>query len=1017
MIDVFTRLFSQTGPEPSVPVSDWDDERKRELGEETQRRCVACNTPSFRRPLYVTPSPAVGDERIVTVCESCLSAVDRAEEATEERRLPAPIFGQRGYLIDVDGTETQRFHSHGEQETMVIEGGAPDDPDDTDDAYMGEFPRQLIEHKRKEPRGKLYLGHGTKAGSVRTAGAPFDSLFRHVFINGVPGMGKSVLAKNIAMQKIHAGYGICVVDPHNDLVDDLLQTIPSHRRDDVVVIEPSPEAANRVVGLNLLEVEPEPDDSRYDQAVDEAIDIIVSVLRGGKSWGTRMGPICENLCRGMILSETQYTFVDFRSILLDAERRQEFAAELKEEGHEFVANYTSKIAEMDQDELGSLVRRVNRWVESRLTREIVAHKRSSVSFEDLVTDDAIILVKNKVGNDDIEQMIATGLLRRLWRVVEHRPKEDRSPYFFLMDEAHEALSSEMDMDTMLTGARKYQFGLILMSQYLEKIDDPDIKEAIREVCNTFITFRAQGAAADRLGSHYGISGDTIRRLPKYHALTTLEIDGRPQGPFEIRTFAPYPPLRTPEEAREWIVKPSLDEYGVPRLTDEKIRYQTGGETTVGVDETIGQDEDALELTDERQQAVCQAILDEACIQDNDNGAVTVENSRDRIRMYYDDPDALEHDSQVDALLDKMPTGEEDGHIERWEDETGDIWLRTTDNGKSSIFYTGSSPTSGGLKHRELLKNLYEPLTKLGGRVTLPEQPGKKMPDGWLSLTETELADVDPTLDAASHEAVLESFVEKHPVLSRVALGRETVTEPAQATGEDFPTEIITGRGVAIEAERSTGDSNPFQTCLNVVQVTNAGQRCLLCCRPDTAEKIWETLTDPPFYSQYSDDESAEQRLYNGNDLSIGGEQILRPADAKQTVWTHDTETGEYICGDSNGNVYHRFESADAVFEEADAYPATLPKTADVPPHLTGIKVPFIIEWMFTSGEIPDRDQWDILEVPADASDPGDLSLYVEGESVPLGEWEEWLQTQQQTSRDDVLSALKERQSTDDDDAA
>lgn len=976
----------------SLPLSEWDDEMKWEVAKRSLYRCAECETPEFRRRLYLTPTLADADtdedtapenREIVPVCEHCLQAAERGEEATDEHELPRPPLGRKGHLIDPDRAEYAEYRNHGEQEVTVIEDGDPTDPDDKDDYYMGEFPREMVEKRYGRPRSKIWLGNEARAGAIKAVGAEFDSLFRHVFINGTTGMGKSVLARNLFLQFLWSGYGACCIDPHEDLIDDILRTLPPHRRNDVVLMEPSNSDAKRIVGLNLLEVEQEPGEKGYKKAVDEAVGTVVAALRGGKGWGSRMGPICENISRAMILSDQQYTFVDFRKILLNEDRREQFAEKVAAEGHNEIADFTQKIAEMDQEELGSLVRKVNRWVESSLTREIVSHAESSVSFRDILNQDKIILLKNDIGNEEIEKMISTAILRRLWRAVKNRPKAERSPYFLMIDECHETLSPEMDIDEMLTGARKYKFGLILMSQYLNKIDSSEIKEAIEEICNTFITLRVQGKAAGPLAEFYGVDADTIRDIDRFQCLTTLERDGKRRGPFRIDLFAEYPWLRTRQEAREWVAKPALQQYGAERTEAVSgSRGLTEGETVESEDET-----DALELTDDRRAAVCKAILDEACIQDNGNGAVKVENSRDRIRAYHDAGPALEHDSQIDALIDRMPTGE-DGDIERWEDENGDIWLKTTAQGKIDIFDTGTSPTSGGMKHRELLKNLYEPLTKLHGRVTLPEQPGGKMPDGWLSLSETELADVnEEALGEDAHEAVIEGFIEKRPVLSRVALGRETVADPSQAVGEDYPTEIVAGRGVAIEAERSTGNSNPFQTCLNVVQVINAGQRCLLCCRPETAEKVWETLTDPPFYSYYSDDESDEQRLYNGGDLVIRDKQILRPATARKTVWRYDTETGEYICGDSDGNVYHRFESAEAVFQDVDAYPTTRPKDADIPDHLTTVKVPFIIEWMSKDGEIPDRDMWEILVVPAGASDPGDLALY-DSETIPFIELDE-----------------------------
>lgn len=1000
MIDALRRLLSfgdggRTAPAAAPgSVSEWDEEQKRAVGKESRFRCASCDGPEFRRQLFLTT--ALDDtERIVPLCASCLSDAGRGEEATDERRLPRSLRGEHGFLIDPEHRETQRFRSHGERETMVIEPGDPTDPDDEDDAYMGRYPRKLVEQKHQYPREKLWVGHGTHAGLVRRAGAPFGSLFRHVYINGIPGMGKSVLAGNMGMQHIWSGYGLCVVDPHNSLVDDFLRRIPAHRRDDVVLIEPSPGDAERIVGLNLLEVEPEPGDDEYGEAVDEAIDIIVSVLRGGEGWGTRMGPICENLCRAMILSEDDYTFVDFRSILLNAERREAFAQQICDEGYEFVAEYTTEIAQMDQEKLDSLVRRLNRWVESRLTREIVAHAESSVSFEELIDDDAIILVRNDIGNDDVEEMIATGILRRIWQVVRNRPEADRSPFFFIMDEAHEVLSPEMEMGEMLTGARKFQFGLVLMSQYLNKIDVDEVKEAISEVCDTVITFRAQGNAADYLAEHYEISKKTIKNLPNYHALTTLARDGKRDGPFEVRTFAPYPPLRTKEEAREWIVKPSLERYGVERLSDETIRYRSFGDSTVGVDETISvgddDEEDPFELTTERLAAICQAVFDESIDQERDDDAVQWdERLTQRLTDYHDAGEQIVYASHKGALFDSLPLGDKDADgdevpLRCWEDEHGEMWLQVTSLGQSKVFETGTAASSGGPKHRKLLRDCYRPFASLGGDVNLPSQTGESMPDGSLAVDWQALAedasdeDIDwPGLSADERDAIKESlrepFAEDYPLLAWLTDGRE----------------------VAIEAESSTGDSKGGQTARNVAEAVNAAQRCLLLCREHTAEQVWNTLTSPPYLSEYSDLKHGKERLYNLADHTILNEKLLRPAGAKNTVWIHDLDTDEYVLKDSDGDEHNRFATPTAVFEDAGGYPWSIDDPdgdAEIPDDWTTVKRPFVPEYDFDDG-IPDRDAWEIIIVESGASEPDDLAVYRDGDTIPLTDIRVWEQQRQ-----------------------
>lgn len=64
---------------------------------------------------------------------------------------------------------------------------------------------------------------------------------RHMYVVGKTGAGKSTLMQNMALQDIEAGHGVCVVDPHGELIDDILVRIPPHRAADVIVFDPSDE--------------------------------------------------------------------------------------------------------------------------------------------------------------------------------------------------------------------------------------------------------------------------------------------------------------------------------------------------------------------------------------------------------------------------------------------------------------------------------------------------------------------------------------------------------------------------------------------------------------------------------------------------------------------------------------------------------------------------------------------------------------------------------------------------------
>lgn len=875
-----------------------------------------------------------------------------------------------------------------------------------------------------DPTHPIWYGFGTKNGVE--AGVDPEVLSVHQFVGGSTGMGKTTLLINFFYQIMQRGHGGLFFDPKGRDADEIVQILPEHREDDLVFIDIGADAEFEV-GFNFLEIpleDPDPESKEFDSAVSALADDLESLLAQsggeGSQWGSRMSGVTRAVVRGLaeyqVRTGEPITMLDMAFLVANDEGREQLHRMMSEERIEWIQQATHVISEYSQSDLEPLYRRLWEWMFSRTVRSVASHPETTISIEDIVRDGKLVVVRNRSSGDTPKRLIATALIRRLWVAIREQSNRDGVPdppaFYVVCDEFDKIVSEHSDIHNILREARAFDFSLTVSAQNLDtgggdNVGIPEsIQKAIRGNCKTFLSFDPGEDDATGIARQHSknIDAEDVKELSKFHIYMRTNND-RDEKTDSYKAHALYPApeiladVRSEEET-EALISRSQERYGQRPRSDDEIHKELLVSGTATESTQPGTESNPLKLTDDRRAAVCEAILDESIIADNDNGAVGIENCRERIRAYHDDPEALDHDSQVDALLDAMPTDEEDGLIERWEDENNDVWLRPTAEGQRSIFYTGNSPTSGGLRHRELLKNSYAPLMKLDGRVTLPEQDGKTMPDGWMSLAATPLGEIDAeALSAREQQIAIENFVDEYPMLSRVALGSEIAADPSQAAGE-FPAQTVDGRGIALEAESTTGNSNPYQTCLNVARVINNGQRCLLLCRPGTSENVWKTLTSPPFYSQKSNEAAGEQILYNGGDLTIDGQQILRPAAAQYTVWKRDTVTGEYICGDSDGNEYCRFKSATAVFEEVDAYPETLPEGHDVPDHLTGVKIPFIPERMFDAGEIPDRDAWDVVEVPPDATDPADLSIFEDGEPIPLDDWSD-----RETSPEAVLETL------------
>src|SRR4029453_10304518 len=103
-----------------------------------------------------------------------------------------------------------------------------------------------------------------------------------LYMLGRMGRGKTSLMQMLIEQDMANGHGVFFLDPHGDAVEYLQTRIPSHRKDDVIVLDPSDEYYS--FGLNPLDC-PDPDNmamrSRtYAQAFDIFKKLFANIQTG-----------------------------------------------------------------------------------------------------------------------------------------------------------------------------------------------------------------------------------------------------------------------------------------------------------------------------------------------------------------------------------------------------------------------------------------------------------------------------------------------------------------------------------------------------------------------------------------------------------------------------------------------------------------------------------------------------------------------------------------------------------------
>lgn len=492
------------------------------------------------------------DSRETTEVNAAVPAYSR-EDDREEPDLD--------FNIDPDSNIEYQHQQYGTIESNVVEEaeGTADD-----DHYAGAFARELIESKREQPQDALYLGHVEDGQQTREIGVPYGNLDRHIVITGASGNGKSTLLKAICAQHAWAGRGFVVNDPHNEFIEELVEILPAHRKDDVVYVDPGG-VHDQVVALNPLDVHADPDERRYEEVVNGRVSDIIGVLKVSGRMGPKMEPNAKTLLRGMIKSQKDYTLVDMHDMLVEPAKREAFADRMEAEG-QVVATSARKIANMDNSDLDALARRLNDWVQSPTCRRIIDNEEASISWKEAVEQNKIILVKNKLADEAMQQLLATLVVQGVWRAAIDRPKDDRPLFPIMVDEVDNILTPELDMGTKLADGRKFGVSLTLLTQFPSRIES--IKKDIGNNCKTFVSFELPWPdEAKPVADLFQCDKSRIQDIAKFHAMVEIEADGAKSGPHIMQTYPDYPSIRTKAKAQDEIVQPALDRDGVEIVED------------------------------------------------------------------------------------------------------------------------------------------------------------------------------------------------------------------------------------------------------------------------------------------------------------------------------------------------------------------------------------------------------------------------------------------------------------------
>ncbi|PCI19433.1 hypothetical protein COB64_03820 [Candidatus Wolfebacteria bacterium] len=406
------------------------------------------------------------------------------------------------------------------------------------------------------------LGVNLHHSKETEVGLSAEQKLRHIHVIGATGMGKSVFLLNQIIQDIEKGNGIAVLDPHGDLIDNVLSHIPDHRHKDVVLVDPSD--YDYPVGFNLLTAH-----SEIEKIVLSS-DLIALFQRIATSWGDVMTSVLSNAISAFLESDKGGTLLDLRRFLVEQKFRDTFMKTVRDPS--VVYYWENEFPHLKSHSIAPLLTRLNTFLRPKLIRNMMAQKEG-LDFNSILDGGKILLVKLSQGliGSENSYLLGTLIVSKLHQAVMARQaKSDasRNNYFLYVDEFQNFITKSME--DILSGARKYHFGLVAAHQNLDQIQkqDSEVANSIISNAGTRICFRLGDFDAKKLedGFSYFSSSD-LQNLNIGEAI--VRVDKR-DSDFNLVTVLPDKVDKNiASERKANIIRLSRDKYGENRENIEK----------------------------------------------------------------------------------------------------------------------------------------------------------------------------------------------------------------------------------------------------------------------------------------------------------------------------------------------------------------------------------------------------------------------------------------------------------------
>lgn len=424
-------------------------------------------------------------------------------------------------------------------------------------------PPELPKYKSVEPKDVSFFGITNYKASLEEKrfifGIKRQDRKRHMYIIGKSGVGKSKSLELLIRSDIYFGHGVCVIDPHGDLVDAIIDAIPEHRIEDTIVIDPSD--SQYPISFNPLANIKNEDKYLITQG-------LIEVMK--KQFGANWTPRLEHVFRFVVLAMLDYpeaTMNGMIKLLTDRAYRQKVVQHIQDDMVKrfWAIEFADWSERFDNEAIIPLINKLSEFLSNPMLRNIFAQIENKVDFEVVMNSQKILLLnlsKGKIGEENanffgsmfITKIYQAGLARA------YLPEKKRTDFYIYIDEFQNFMTNTLA--NLFSESRKYGVCMTVAHQYLGQLSN-EIKTTVLGNTGNIVVFRVGGEDASTLAQELTpiFSADDIINLGVREFYIKMAIDGQTYDPFSAETLPVYEPEF--ESNRGKIIDYTRSHYAVP----------------------------------------------------------------------------------------------------------------------------------------------------------------------------------------------------------------------------------------------------------------------------------------------------------------------------------------------------------------------------------------------------------------------------------------------------------------------